>query len=78
MDRRTMLAAAGALAGLQAAMSDSVPVKGYVHWSLLDNHEWVFGYTPRFGLCSVDRATFARTPEPSAAVIGAIARRNAP
>jgi beta-glucosidase len=66
-----------ALAGLQAAMSDGVPVKGYVHWSLLDNYEWVFGYKPRFGLCSVDRTTFARPPKPSAAVLGAVARRNA-
>ena len=65
-----------ALAGLKAAMDAGVPVKGYVHWSLLDNFEWVFGFRPRFGLCSVDRSTFARTPKPSARVFGAIARRN--
>ncbi|GJG85929.1 beta-glucosidase [Gemmatimonadetes bacterium T265] len=66
-----------ALAELRKAMDDGVPVKGYVHWSLLDNYEWVFGFRPKFGLCSVDRTTFARTPKPSAAVLGAIARRNA-
>lgn len=66
-----------ALEGLKQAMDDGVPVLGYVHWSLLDNFEWIFGYKPRFGLCSVDRRTFERTPKPSAAVLGAIARRNA-
>ncbi|MEC3911829.1 family 1 glycosylhydrolase [Sphingobium sp. CR2-8] len=66
-----------ALAGLKAAMDDGVPVIGYCHWSLLDNFEWIFGYKPKFGLHSVDPVTFARTPKPSAAVYGAIARRNA-
>lgn len=65
-----------ALEGLKQAMDDGVPVLGYVHWSLLDNYEWIFGYKPRFGLCSVDRATFARTPKPSASVLGGIAKRN--
>lgn len=66
-----------ALAGLKAAVDDGVPVLGYCHWSLLDNFEWIFGYKPKFGLVSVDPQSFARTPKPSAAVYGAIARRNA-
>ena len=66
-----------ALVELQKAIAEGVPVKGYVHWSLLDNYEWIFGYKPRFGLVSVERATFKRTPKPSAAILGAIARRNA-
>lgn len=65
-----------ALEGLKQAMDDGVPVLGYMHWSLIDNFEWIFGYKPRFGLCSVDRATFARTPKPSASVLGGIAKRN--
>jgi beta-glucosidase len=65
-----------ALEGLKEAIDDGVPVLGYMHWSLLDNYEWIFGYKPRFGLCSVDRMTFARTPKPSASVLGGIARRN--
>jgi beta-glucosidase len=65
-----------ALAGLQAAIADDVPVLGYVHWSLLDNFEWIFGYKPRYGLVAVDRTTFARTPKPSAEVLGRIARAN--
>jgi beta-glucosidase len=66
-----------ALTHLRSAMNDGVPVIGYMHWSLIDNYEWIFGYKPQFGLCSVDRKTFKRTPKPSAAVYGTIARRNA-
>jgi beta-glucosidase len=66
-----------ALIELQKLMGEGVPVKGYMHWSLLDNFEWNSGYKVKFGLCSVDRDTFKRTPKPSAAVYGAIARANA-
>ena len=66
-----------AIRGLKQAMDDGVPVLGYVHWSLLDNWEWVFGFAPRLGLCSVDLTSFERTPKPSSRVLGAIARRNA-
>lgn len=65
-----------ALAELKKAIDDGVPVIGYCHWSLIDNFEWIFGYKPRFGLASVDRTTFARLPKPSAAMLGAIAKRN--
>ena len=66
-----------ALAPLADAMARGVPVLGYVHWTLLDNFEWIFGYKPHFGLCSVDRQTFKRTPKPSAHVLAAIALANA-
>ena len=65
-----------ALRELAKAMDDGVPVLGYVHWSLMDNFEWASGYRPKYGLASVDRKTFRRTLKPSAAVLGAIARRN--
>jgi beta-glucosidase len=65
-----------ALRELQKVTAEGVPVKGYLHWSLIDNFEWFFGYKMKFGLCSVDRTTFRRTPKPSAGVLGAIARRN--
>ena len=66
-----------ALTDLKRAMEDGVPVLGYVHWSLIDNFEWIFGYKVHFGLHSVDPVTFARTPKPSASIYGAIARAGA-
>ncbi len=63
-----------AVAAVEAARRDGVPVLGYIHWSLLDNFEWFGGYKPKFGLVAVDRTTFKRTPKPSARVLGAIAR----
>jgi beta-glucosidase len=65
-----------ALQGVKACLADGVPVKSYIHWSLMDNFEWVFGYGPKFGLVAVDRATQLRTPKPSATYLGAVARAN--
>ncbi|WP_380279925.1 glycoside hydrolase family 1 protein [Kitasatospora purpeofusca] len=62
-----------ALAGLAAALRDGVDVRGYLHWSLLDNYEWG-SYRPTFGLVAVDPETFERTPKPSAHWLGALAR----
>jgi beta-glucosidase len=53
---------------LRVLKSAGVPVQGYFHWSLLDNFEWISGYKPKMGLCSVDRTTFMRTLKPSASV----------
>jgi beta-glucosidase len=66
-----------ALTHLADTMAAGVPVLGYVHWTLMDNFEWIFGYKPHFGLCAVDRQTFKREPKPSAAVLASIARANA-
>lgn len=63
-----------AVASVQAAARDGVPVLGYIHWSLLDNFEWLSGYGPKFGLVAVDRRTFKRTVKPSASVLGRIAQ----
>jgi beta-glucosidase len=66
-----------ALDALQDVIAEGVPVLGYVHWSLLDNFEWIFGFGPKLGLHAVDRTTFERTAKPSAAVYAAIAKANA-
>ena len=66
-----------ALEGVLKAIANGIDVRGYTYWSLLDNFEWAFGYRPKFGLVSVDRTTFARTPKPSARWLGHIAKENA-
>lgn len=49
------------LAQVHRAMENGVPVKGYFHWSLMDNFEWALGYAPRFGLVYVDYPSLKRT-----------------
>ena len=56
-----------ALEGVLRVIEGGIRVDGYTYWSLMDNFEWALGYAPRFGLHSVDRTTFARSPKPSAA-----------
>jgi len=65
-----------ALAGLKRCIDDGVDVRGYIHWSLLDNFEWIFGYRPKFGLIAVDRTTQKRTVKQSAVMLGKIAKSN--
>jgi beta-glucosidase len=38
------------------AIAQGADVRGYFHWSLLDNYEWHQGFWPRFGLVEIDRA----------------------
>ncbi|MCB9646185.1 MAG: glycoside hydrolase family 1 protein [Deltaproteobacteria bacterium] len=59
------------------AVDAGVDVRGYFHWSLMDNFEWLEGFGPRFGLYSVDYATQARTPTRAAALFQEIARGRA-
>lgn len=60
-----------ALQGVQRCMVDGLPVKGYFHWSLMDNFEWQKGYGMTFGLIAVDRQNGqTRTPKPSLAYLG--------
>lgn len=61
-----------AFAGVMAAKAEGVPVKGYLHWSLLDNFEWQAGYAKTFGLIAVDRKTQTRYPKESLSVLGAL------
>ncbi|MCS7216401.1 MAG: family 1 glycosylhydrolase [Candidatus Bipolaricaulota bacterium] len=54
------------LAQAHRALHEGVPLKGHFVWSLLDNFEWVHGYTKRFGLVYVDFKTLRRIPKDSA------------
>jgi beta-glucosidase len=65
-----------ALEGVLRCLADGIDVRGYIHWSMMDNYEWLEGYRPKFGLVAVDRATQLRTPKPSAHWLGGVARRN--
>ncbi|XP_058094673.1 beta-glucosidase 18-like [Magnolia sinica] len=51
---------------LTASMRKGADVRGYFVWSLIDNFEWLYGYTLRFGLYHVDYDTLERTPKLSA------------
>ncbi|GAA1229985.1 beta-glucosidase [Microbacterium phyllosphaerae] len=66
-----------ALNGLHEAIAAGADVRGYLHWSLLDNFEWGH-WGPTFGLISVDRTSlnFDRHPKPSLGWLGDVARRN--
>jgi beta-glucosidase len=51
---------------LREAIADGSDIRGYFHWSILDNFEWAEGYKDRFGLIFVDFVTQKRTPKLSA------------
>ncbi|PPF87289.1 beta-glucosidase [Pseudoclavibacter sp. RFBJ3] len=77
-DERRIRYTREALAGLDQEILKGAEVRGYLHWSLLDNYEWGH-WKPKFGLISVERDSpnFDRTPKPSLGWLGEVARRNA-
>lgn len=72
-DTRRIQYTTEALTGLFSAVADGIDVRGYLHWSALDNFEWGH-WEPTFGLIAVDRTTFERIPKPSLAWLGNVAR----
>ncbi len=58
---------------IERARAEGADVRGYYHWSLMDNFEWAESYGPKFGLYTVDRATYARVPTLGATIFGEIA-----
>jgi beta-glucosidase len=53
------------IAAVSRAVADGAPVKGYFVWSLLDNFEWAYGFSKRFGIVYVDYPTLERVPKDS-------------
>jgi beta-glucosidase len=65
------------LAACLDAIEQGVPLKGYFAWSLVDNFEWAFGYSRRFGIAHVDFGTQRRTLKDSARFFAAVIAQNA-
>ncbi len=59
------------------AIADGCDVRGYFHWTSVDNFEWNRGWTAQFGLIGFDPETYARRPKPSAYFLAEVARHNA-
>lgn len=64
------------LQALARAAAEGVPLRGYLHWSLLDNFEWQEGYTQRFGMIFVDFPTQKRILKDSAHWYASIIKSN--
>jgi beta-glucosidase len=47
------------------AVCEGYPLIGYIHWSLMDNFEWTWGFSRRFGITRVDFNSLTRTPKES-------------
>jgi beta-glucosidase len=65
------------LGELQRATTEGVRVRGYFHWSLMDNFEWTAAYANRYGVVHVDFGTQKRTPKLSASYFREVVARNA-
>jgi len=72
-DQRRIEFTRGYLSALGRAIKDGANVRGYHHWSLLDNFEWAEGYAQRFGLTFVDFRTQKRTIKDSGYWYGKLA-----
>ncbi len=66
------------LVQLLKAINEGIPIKGYLHWSLLDNFEWAEGYSKKFGLVEVDFSTQKRTVRDSARYYSDVIRTGKP
>ncbi len=77
VDNRRPAAILEHLAMLHRAIQEGIPVRGYLHWTLVDNFEWADGWGVRLGLIELDPFTQERIPRPSASMFGEICRANA-
>jgi beta-glucosidase len=76
-DRLRPWALAMAVRSVHQAIRDGIDVRGYFHWSLVDNFEWAEGWRQRFGLIELDPDSQERRPRRSAEFYAAIAHANA-
>ena len=62
---------------IHRAIGDGADIRGYMHWSLIDNFEWVEGFGPRFGLVEMNYETMGTKIRPSAREYAKICKVNA-
>jgi beta-glucosidase len=62
---------------VHAAIDGGADVRGYYLWTLMDNFEWAWGFSKRFGIVYVDYETLTRTPKDSAYWYREVVRTNA-
>ncbi|MFF7328617.1 GH1 family beta-glucosidase [Streptomyces sp. NPDC008150] len=67
----------GHLDAVRRAIADGADVRGYFLWSLMDNFEWSYGYSKRFGTIYVDYSTQRRIPKASSGWYADVIKRNA-
>ncbi|MEU5755058.1 family 1 glycosylhydrolase [Streptomyces sp. NPDC047829] len=73
-DARRIAYTSEALHHLFKTIDEGIDVRGYLHWSALDNFEWGH-WEPTFGLIAVDQESYERHPKPSLKWLGEVARR---
>ena len=66
----------GFMEGLADAIAEGADVRGYYVWSLLDNFEWAYGYSKRFGIVYTDYETQERIPKASAKFYSKVIKNN--
>ena len=65
-----------AMRSVDECLKKGIPVKGYFHWSLMDNFEWQKGFYMHFGLIAVDRTDMSRHPKDSLSLLGSYNKGN--
>jgi beta-glucosidase len=75
-DERRIRYLHGHLFQVWQAIQAGIPIRGYFHWSLMDNFEWAHGYTKRFGLVYVDFQSQVRTIKDSGRWFAQVIRDN--
>lgn len=75
-DQKRIQLLRGFMTGLRAAMDQGADVRGYFVWSLMDNFEWAFGYSKRFGIVYTNYETLERKPKASATFYSNVIRDN--
>lgn len=64
------------LSMVHQAIEEGVPIDAYYLWSLMDNFEWAYGYTKRFGIIRIDYGSQRRIPKASARYYARVIENN--